>query len=138
MDGFRMHRIELKKLVSKATHCYDAIYMTPWKKQNYRDGGHINGHQGLELGKHWLQEVQRNLGHKGIISDLDCGDGYLTIYIRQNSQNIHQSRWILPCVNYILKMGGGGRQTGHVSLWKGYKKCAPWLPVGRGRGWRKG
>lgn len=76
-----------KKSDSKSHTLYDAIYMTVWKRQNYRNWGKKKSHWLLgvevEQGFDYEEAAWGNLGSDGTFY-LDCNGVYMTAYYRMS------------------------------------------------------
>lgn len=96
IDKSQKHDAKWKKLLSKA-HLYDFIYLTSWKRQR-SDRSVVAGGLGSE---NWLEGGTRSVCDR-IVLYLNCGGGYMTTYICQNSSNYNLRGWISLYVGYTI------------------------------------
>ena len=84
------------KSLQKAELLCDSVYITFWKRQNYRDRKQICGRWEPRVGKGLTTNRHRDFESDNNVLYLDCGDSYMIVCGFQNSQN-----WTLR-TNFIV------------------------------------
>ena len=114
-----MHMTQWKKAIWKGYILHDSNYMTFWKKQNYGDNKKISGcWQGRWQGGH---AEHRGFSEQCTYSEWYYNDGYMSLYIRPNPQNIQPHEWTLIQTRdfgWLWCVNVGSSSVANAPLWQ--------------------